>query len=492
MLGVEEVLKEVLVKVTPRREEYEKVWSLITRLCDKLKGVAEEHSLKIDVEVEGSVAKDTWLAGNRDIDIFMLFPKSLPEDFIRKYGLLIAREAVKRVGGSYYETYAYHPYIKGLIEGYEVDIVPAYRVEPHEVLTPVDRTPYHTRYVISKLTQDMKNDVRLLKQFMKGIGVYGAEIKVGGFSGYLCELLVIHYGSFLNVLRNAMEWRPWRTVIDIEGYYSQQELRRLRKVFGNSPLIIIDPVDKTRNAAAAVSLQRLCEFKAAARMFLENPSIEFFFPPPPKLLKPEDYERLRLRRGSTFLVIEIPCPKLPPDILWGEVYRSLRGLRRLLEKYEFSVLSQLAWSDEKSVVLFFYEVHSDKLPVVEKHVGPPIGAGEREESFLRKYLIENAEEVFAGPFIEGGSWIVFKRRKISDLKTLLSERSLEAKHGTHIREIFAKKQHRVYVNEEVEEILRRHERDDFNVRLSQLLSGTYSWLKVACEEVVNEEKHVGN
>ena len=31
---------------------------------------------------------------------------------------------------------------------------------------------------------------------MQGIGVYGAEIKVGGFSGYLCELLVMKYGGF--------------------------------------------------------------------------------------------------------------------------------------------------------------------------------------------------------------------------------------------------------------------------------------------------------
>ena len=41
---------------------------------------------------------------------------------------------------------------------------------------------------------------------------HGSEFKVGGFAGYLCELLIIHYGTFLNVLKYAAdEWKPWAT-----------------------------------------------------------------------------------------------------------------------------------------------------------------------------------------------------------------------------------------------------------------------------------------
>jgi tRNA adenylyltransferase (EC 2.7.7.25) len=54
--------------------------------------------------------------------------------------------------------------------------------------------------VISNLHREQKDEVRLLKKFMKGIGVYGAEIKVKGFSGYVAELLVYFYDSFRNVL----------------------------------------------------------------------------------------------------------------------------------------------------------------------------------------------------------------------------------------------------------------------------------------------------
>jgi tRNA nucleotidyltransferase (CCA-adding enzyme) len=66
-----------------------------------------------------------------------------------------------------------------------------------EWLSATDRTPF-IHYVKKRLGKTLQDDVRLLKKFMQGIKVYGAEIKTGGFSGYLCELLILHYGSFAN------------------------------------------------------------------------------------------------------------------------------------------------------------------------------------------------------------------------------------------------------------------------------------------------------
>ena len=129
------------------------------------------------------------------------------------------------------------------------------------------------------ITVLMKKPVILLKKFLKGVGVYGAEIKVGGFSGYLCELLIIHYGSFLNLLKSVVNWR-WRRkriVIDIEKSYEKKGVDPTQ-VF-DSPLIVIDPIDDRRNVASALREDRLSEFIAAAKAFLRNPSEHFFFPP---------------------------------------------------------------------------------------------------------------------------------------------------------------------------------------------------------------------
>ena len=37
---------------------------------------------------------------------------------------------------------------------------------------------------------------------VKGIGIYGAELSIAGFSGYVTEVLVLKYGDFKNVIKN--------------------------------------------------------------------------------------------------------------------------------------------------------------------------------------------------------------------------------------------------------------------------------------------------
>ena len=87
-----------------------------------------------------------------------------------------------------------------------------------------------------------------------------------GFSGYLCELLVLHYGGFAPLLRAASEWGP-HLKIDIEHHAAKEF---------DEPLIVIDPVDPRRNVAAAVSIDRMAEFVELARGDCEAPSETFF------------------------------------------------------------------------------------------------------------------------------------------------------------------------------------------------------------------------
>src|SRR5207249_2660507 len=100
------------------------------------------------------------------------------------------------------------------------------------------------------------------KAWAEGIGVYGAEAKVLGFSGYLCELLILKYGSFRGVLDSSLSWRPG-TVIVLE--------RPPARAFPE-PLIVVDPVDPNRNVASAVGIEQLATFVHAAREYLASPS----------------------------------------------------------------------------------------------------------------------------------------------------------------------------------------------------------------------------
>ncbi|MEM2254988.1 MAG: nucleotidyltransferase domain-containing protein, partial [Candidatus Bathyarchaeia archaeon] len=75
---LETVCKTVLEKITPKPEERRKIEDLARRLEKSVTEAAERFGVKATVRLEGSVAKDTWLSGEPDIDIFMRLPRSIP------------------------------------------------------------------------------------------------------------------------------------------------------------------------------------------------------------------------------------------------------------------------------------------------------------------------------------------------------------------------------------------------------------------------------
>ena len=217
---LDSLTKRILEKITPKKEDYAKVEALTKELEHKITLACQQEGINAVVRVEGSVAKDTWLSDSLDIDIFMRLPTSIPRKNLGDVGLKIAKKAAD--GAKQIERFAEHPYLEIFVDGHRVDIVPCYDAKPGEWQSATDRTPYHTDYIKSRLSTEMHGEVRLLKKFMAGIDVYGAEIKVGGFSGYLCELLIMKYGSFAETIRAFAQYNR-RVVIDLEGYYADRE-----------------------------------------------------------------------------------------------------------------------------------------------------------------------------------------------------------------------------------------------------------------------------
>ena len=107
-------------------------------------------------------------------------------------------------------------------------------------LNIIDISPLHTVFV--KKHKKLNDEIRLAKQFCRAQDCYGAESYINGFSGYSCELLVIHYGSFKKLARKAAKWKP-KVVIDIlKKYKGKNPLEELNPSKTQSPLVIIDPV----------------------------------------------------------------------------------------------------------------------------------------------------------------------------------------------------------------------------------------------------------
>ena len=465
------ITKQILEKITPKKEDYAKVEALTKALEQKITSACKQEGINAIVRVEGSVAKDTWLSDSLDIDIFMRLPTSIPRKNLGDIGLKIAKKAAG--DAKQIERFAEHPYLEIFLEGHRVDIVPCYDTKPGEWQSATDRTPYHTDYIKTHLGKELLGEVRLLKKFMQGTDVYGAEIKVGGFSGYLCELLIMKFGSFAKTIRGFAQYNR-RVVIDIEGVYADRE-KELSLLFPE-PLVIVDPVDKGRNVASAVQPQKLYTFIGAARAFLKKPSADFFYPPKPTVLSSEELKDQLSNRGSSVVFLVIGELNAVPDVLWGQLYKSKRSLRTLLELNDYRVLKDAVWSNEKSLSVFMFELEQQVLPNVKKHLGPPLERENECEKYLSKYA-EN-ERVISGPYIEDGRWMVELPRKTTDAAVLLKEKLVDGGKNSGVADLIAKtiqKNLKVFVNIEVVKVY--SENGDFAEFLTDFLLGKPFWLK---------------
>ncbi len=384
-----------------------------------------EASGKAEGMIVGSVARDTWVRGDRDLDMFMLFNPALDRTALEVQGLSLARKIASACNAQYREKYAEHPYINATIDGLDVDLVPCYKVlSATEIQSAVDRTPFHTRFIRERIAPYIK-DVLLLKQFSKAGGVYGSDQMTEGFSGYLCELLVLHYGGFRPLLESASAWRPG-TLIDLEQHQ--------QKDFSD-PLIVIDPVDPKRNVSASVSVARMFEFVELARGYLDNPSIEYFFAPVPRVLSREELKAELDMRGTHLYAITFDTPPYIEDIVVPQLRRSMDAIRSLLERHDFVVnRADCAMLPARSMLVF--ELLVEDLPSVRRHIGPPVWNRDNAEKFTAKYEDLRHIELFAGPYIEEGKYIVEVKRPFIHVQDLLrSHQVLDVGLGKHVKQV---------------------------------------------------------
>ncbi|MCS4540810.1 MAG: CCA tRNA nucleotidyltransferase [Euryarchaeota archaeon] len=466
---IDQICQTVLEKIKPTREEADRVNKLAQKLVLHINEEAKKAGVKAEAMVTGSIVRNTWLSGDKDLDIFILLPNNLTRAEFEKIGLDIAK---KVAGKNWREAYAEHPYILADIEGYEVDLVPCYKIsDPSKIKSAVDRTPFHLQFVKEKLTPELADEVRLFKQFCKGVQIYGSELKTQGISGYLAELLIIYYASFLNLLNAAAEWKQG-LVIDLVKHYPVLDQARIP--FENQPLIVVDPVDPKRNVAAALSYNNFLKLIFAAKSFLVNPSEKFFFPNEIKPFSKEQLLKELENRGTEFLFLVFSPPDVVPDILWPQLYKSLKSFETQLSKSNFLLHRKSVWSDEKELAIMVFEFEKAELPKVYRHIGPPVLAKKNEvDNFLKKYSTQK----IAGPWVENGRFVVELERRFSTaedfLKNILKEKTVKKLGlGRHIVASLLK-EYKLLRNKEIVEIYNKN--FEFAKFLTDYLSMKFPW-----------------
>lgn len=397
--------QSVLERVRPTSDEEEER----SRICSSLLERARELSLPyaemlgghIVPEIVGSVAKGTHLRG-ADIDLFLLFPETVERDVLERVG----KEIGMRVVEQGIQKYAEHPYVRGKAGSFFADVVPCYAVgDLAKRKSAVDRTPFQSAFIREHLPLDARDQVRLLKQFFKGTGVYGAEARIAGFSGYLCELLVLKYGSFERTLRSISRWSKGEFVSVSEGG---------RRCEGNAVLCLPDPVDPSRNVAAAVGPDAFATAVIAARQYLASPSENFFFPPPVPKKTISEIRRRWKETGYGLLLLTIEKPDIVEDNLYPQVYKARRNITALLEDYEFHV--ERSVTDVSSVIKILFLIREGTPSLYWRRDGPE-GWSSASADFIQKHRGKGGNV-----FVEGGRVHSIEKRDHPTPEKLLLER----------------------------------------------------------------------
>lgn len=441
------IYAKVLSKITPNKVDIIAEEKIVKEITEKINKIEGNHS---HVEWCGSSARGTHLKGDRDIDLFLMFDEKMSENELEKEGLKIGKNVFR--GHKWEKAYSQHPYIRGNIKGFDIEIVPSFIVKKgSNKKSAVDRTPFHNKYLIKNQTKKQKQDARLLKQFLKGIDAYGADLKNNSLPGYGVELLILYYKNFENTLKAISKWKN-ETKIKFNNKKTNVDLL--------GPLIIIDPVDENRNVASALNKEQYQRIIYAAKEFLRAPSIKFFFK---KKIKPWNKEKVKkMLSKKELMIIKSSFPKkYLEDIVWGQIRRISKKINTYIEINDFKVTRNCVYYDKESIY-FILELESIEIQKAKILIGPKSSDAENVEKFLK-----NKKEILSGPRIENERIVIEIERKENNafelIKNFIKENKKTSKNAT--KSIFSKA---IVLDEK--EILRNYKGEFKNI-LTKHLSG---------------------
>lgn len=406
-MSSEAVKEQVLERILPDQEERDALQDMFQRIKEFI-----EDEYGLEARLMGSTAKDTFIAGDKDLDIFVFFPEDFDEDELEELGLGIGETVFQKFDGDFVVEYAEHPYTKGHINGYEVEVVPAYDVESGEdIQSAVDRTPFHTEWVNETLNTEEKHEVVALKAFLRGQDLYGSTLKVEGFSGYLCELLIAEYGSFEAVLEAALDWDE-QQVIDPADHHGDTPTTPgyLKQKFNEEDLVMIDPVDKERNVASVLSNENYAKFIYSVWQYRQSPDTSFFFPDT-ELVQKLDIERELFDRGD-FIQLTCERPDVVGDILYPQLRSLMRRLTQILEDNEFRIFES-GFTVINDEVRILFEFYSQELPGKRKQWGPRV--------FHNRDHLQNFTDKYGDVWVEDDRLVTIIDRDHTDAENLLDE-----------------------------------------------------------------------
>ncbi len=384
------MFKKILSKIKPEENEVKEISERVKKFLKILNPKLKNASAFIG----GSFAKNTWLKGNHDIDVFVVFENNKKMSERLEYSIKKSFKKYRKLHGS-------RDYFIVDFEGLGFELVPVFKIKkPEEAENITDISLMHVKFVKEKTNEKLCDEIRLAKYFLKMNKCYGAETYIGGFSGYLVELLVVYYKSFQNFIKNAAKWK-YSEIISFgrNNFVSGQKF----------PLIVIDPVQPNRNAAAALRKEKFSEFAALCKKFLQKQNISYF-----------KEKKINLKKYD--LVFEVYPLEGNEDVVGTKMLKAFEFIKREFIDNGFAVKNS-GWFWDKNAYLCF-KFKNKKIKKYREHFGPYITMSESAASFRlkhknRKIIIRNKRLV---------AYMPRRFTKVSDLaKSIIRDKNVRSR-----------------------------------------------------------------
>lgn len=389
IMNLNTILEEELKRVKITSDEKKYLEHIAQKVIETINKKLKRKNIDASVFIGGSLAKNTIVRQKKyDIDLFLRFNPKYSEKEIKKYMFWIfflfkipnMKTNVKRIHGS-------RDYIKINFKkenNVSIEVIPIIKVtNPEEARNITDLSYFHVKYIKDRFKKDktLADQIILAKSFCYGQKCYGAESYINGFSGYALELIVIYYCSFIKFLKEIVKSQA-KIIIDSEKLYKNKEdiITHLNKAKKQSPIILIDPTFKERNATASLSYETFEKFKKSAEYFIENPSQEYFMD---KKININELKRKAHENDGIFARIEIKTNKQPGDIAGTKLLKFSKIFIKEVSKYNDIINSEFEYNDEKKANI--YLVLKKKTEIV--NVGPLMSNYLAVEKFKKAHPI---------------------------------------------------------------------------------------------------------
>jgi tRNA nucleotidyltransferase (CCA-adding enzyme) len=374
--SLKDILKEQEDKISLSKEEKKIISNRVAILKKELEESIKRNKIKAEVFIGGSFVKNTLIKRDRyDIDIFIRFDKVFLErskgDISDLLNKILKSKANQRIHGS-------RDYFLIKEKEMEFEIIPTLRIsKPKEAENTTDLSFFHVKYVLGKIKKDknIAKEIAITKAFLHGCECYGAESYIMGFSGYAVELLIIKYKTLVNFLKNMTKPIKGKIIIDIERDYKNDKevMIKINEAKLQSPIILIDPTFKERNALASLSDETFLKFRDRAKKFLEKPSLNYFII--------ENKENKMKSKFKDLEIIKIKTDKQAGDIAGTKLKKFYEFFVKQAQKY-FIINSDFEYKEKENQGIIYI---SAKAKSEIEFPGPPLDMKEKLEEFKRQH-----------------------------------------------------------------------------------------------------------